>query len=217
MINPISRRYRLASFVVLMLHLCFLGYYIRSSSSNPLRLLSDPQSMNAPSNHMQIKLIRTRIKKEKTPDPPIPPLKKPVPLPPSHSTLDSPTAASIKNHESFDTVRVDSDAKIDQDAQPSLGTITNDYLSNVMAKIERHKRYPRPAIRRQREGEVVIGFTINKNGTVPTVNILQSSQYNIFDHAAIAAVQDASPFEAIPDQLNKPEFVIHLTISFKLD
>ena len=73
-------------------------------------------------------------------------------------------------------------------------TATDRYPAQVLAWIERNKRYPPRASDRRLEGEAVVALTLDRRGRLRGVELIQSSGHPLLDEAAIDAVQRADPF-----------------------
>jgi protein TonB len=61
----------------------------------------------------------------------------------------------------------------------------NYLLGQVRDRVARHFVYPRRAIRRGWQGEVVVGFRINAQGLLRDVHLARSSGYALLDHSAL--------------------------------
>lgn len=72
------------------------------------------------------------------------------------------------------------------------------YPGQVLAWIERHKRYPDRGRAASLEGAVVIAVTLDRRGRVRSVDLVRSSGHGVLDDAALAQVREASPFPAAP-------------------
>lgn len=91
-----------------------------------------------------------------------------------------------------------------------------DYFEMVRMRIESRKQYPLSAKARQIEGRVVVRFSITPDGQVSSVQVVGESRYDIFNGAALQAVQDAAPFPAPPRHLFKEALQLELSIMFEL-
>ncbi len=91
------------------------------------------------------------------------------------------------------------------------------YLRKVVARIQRAKRYPAFARRRNLEASVKVEFVIAGNGEVVSVKMLAASRYDILDKEALAMIRRAAPFPPIPQELGKSEMKLPLWITFKLE
>lgn len=66
----------------------------------------------------------------------------------------------------------------------------------VRAKLEESKWYPASARRRGIEGDVELGFSLNREGYAKQASILIGSGYAMLDQAALETVKRAEPFPA---------------------
>lgn len=66
----------------------------------------------------------------------------------------------------------------------------------VLARLEESKWYPSSARRRGIEGDVELGFSLNKEGYAKYTSILAGSGYAMLDQAALETVKRAEPFPA---------------------
>jgi len=100
------------------------------------------------------------------------------------------------------------------DSNASLSS--QEYLTKVRLRIERHKQYPNAAKTRQLQGAVVIHFLITLDGNVEAVQVTKSSGHSILDQAGLTAVRDAAPFPKPPAELFKSSIPIQVPIVFEL-
>ncbi|SMO48521.1 outer membrane transport energization protein TonB [Balnearium lithotrophicum] len=92
--------------------------------------------------------------------------------------------------------------------------LKQNYLKEVLKRIEKHKYYPYIARLNEEEGKVKIQITIGKNGQLKKFKILESSGYIHLDRAAVKTVKRASPFPKPP---SKREETINVIINFRLE
>ncbi|PVZ72168.1 energy transducer TonB [Pelagibaculum spongiae] len=94
------------------------------------------------------------------------------------------------------------------------------YLEDWRTKIERvgNLNFPERAKKQGLQGDLQLEVTLNGNGSVKTVQILQSSGHLILDDAAKRIVTLASPFSAIPQDVleGNQELVIIRTWKFEI-
>ncbi|MDI6787070.1 MAG: energy transducer TonB [Planctomycetota bacterium] len=95
--------------------------------------------------------------------------------------------------------------------------IKSRFLREVIAKIQKVKRYPESARRRSLEGTVKVEFVISSEGKILSVSIITSSGYTILDEEAVEMVKRAVPFPQIPKELKISELKLLLPIVFKLE
>lgn len=72
------------------------------------------------------------------------------------------------------------------------------WQSQLMAHLERRKRYPSASRARREEGVVQVRFSIDDRGNVLSAKIVRSSGHAALDEAVIALVHRASPVPAPP-------------------
>lgn len=77
------------------------------------------------------------------------------------------------------------------------------YAQQLLAWLERYKRYPRAARRRGEEGEITLRFVINASGELQSYAFLESSPYRRLNTAAEDMLKRASPFPAVPQDLRQ--------------
>lgn len=91
------------------------------------------------------------------------------------------------------------------------------YQEMVRARIEREKKYPLQARRRQEEGRVTLQFTIAPDGRLGALRVTRSSQSQALDDAAQEAVRRGAPYPTPPGHLLKGGgLAMELTIAFEL-
>ncbi|MBR9912217.1 MAG: energy transducer TonB [Gammaproteobacteria bacterium] len=79
------------------------------------------------------------------------------------------------------------------------------YLNQWTSKVEYigNRNFPQQAIQQQIFGKLRLATTLRSNGSVQSVEILQSSGHPILDEAAVQIVHLASPFPPFPLELRK--------------
>jgi len=81
-------------------------------------------------------------------------------------------------------------AKIKQTNQQSIYKITqrNFLLGEIQHHLSRYLSYPVRAQRRGWQGEVMVGFHVDKQGFLHNVHLAQTSGYSLLDNAALSAI-----------------------------
>ncbi len=72
------------------------------------------------------------------------------------------------------------------------------YLSRVKQKVDPLWEFPRELALRMEQGDVLVGFTIRRDGSVRDIRVLKASGFPSFDKNVLAAVKRAAPFEPLP-------------------
>jgi TonB family protein len=75
------------------------------------------------------------------------------------------------------------------------------YLSRVRQKVDPLWEFPRELAVRMEQGDVLVGFTIRKDGSVSDVRVLKGSGFVKFDKNVLAAIKKAAPFDPLPETL----------------
>lgn len=88
------------------------------------------------------------------------------------------------------------------------------WRSQVLAVIERNKRYPQAARARREQGVAQIWFTIDRKGLVSEARIARSSGSAALDAEALALLTRAQPFPAPPDNVPGSLVAVRLPIHF---
>ena len=89
-----------------------------------------------------------------------------------------------------------------------------DYAAVLLAWLERHKEYPRPARRRGQEGVVLLYVLIDREGRVLQSKIEESSGYPLLDNAALDMLERAAPVPPLPDDMPQERLELVLPVQF---
>lgn len=76
-----------------------------------------------------------------------------------------------------------------------------DYTRQLLAWLERNKRYPSAAKRRGQEDTIQLEFTIDANGQLLSHNIPQLSRYKSLNKAVEKMLRKSQPFPAVPSAM----------------
>lgn len=90
-------------------------------------------------------------------------------------------------------------------SKKNRGEETEELITLLHSAIQNQQHYPPNAIQMQREGRITLAFTLYQNGTISDLRVVKSSQTNSLDDAALAAVRDAAPFQAVKKYLQEPQ------------
>lgn len=100
---------------------------------------------------------------------------------------------------------------------PDVQKALDQFNNAIWAKILKAKFYPKLAQMRRQEGQPVVKFTIEKDGTLGDITIESSSNHEILDKAALKTIENAAPFPEIPEILKEERIVLEVPISFILN
>lgn len=82
------------------------------------------------------------------------------------------------------------------------------YLQRLKERIESIWIYPYDAATRGIYGDLIIKFTIKKNGELGEVELMRTSGFKSLDDAALRALRDAEPFWPLPDEWGMETYTI---------
>ncbi len=106
-----------------------------------------------------------------------------------------------------------------REATVSIGTQSlkyASYMQHIKDKIENVWIYPEDARMNNQQGQLLILFSIDKNGNLAKVQLIRSSGYASLDNAAIEAVKEAAPFPPLPKRLHIDKLNIYATFLYTL-
>jgi protein TonB len=82
------------------------------------------------------------------------------------------------------------------------------YMRMLKDKIERIWRYPREAAILGISGDLYIRFSIKRDGSVGTIELVRTSGYRSLDEAAMKAIEDGEPFWPLPPDWESDDLTI---------
>jgi len=82
------------------------------------------------------------------------------------------------------------------------------YLRRLKERIESIWIYPPDAAAKGIYGDLLIKFTIKKNGKLGAAEVVRTSGYKTLDDAALRALRDAEPFWPLPDEWGMEAYTI---------
>jgi TonB family protein len=89
------------------------------------------------------------------------------------------------------------------------------WTTQIVAQLERYKRYPPEAQSRGEQGVAQVFFTLDRQGRVLESRVLQSSGSAALDAEALALLQRAQPFPTPPAELGGER--VRLTVPIRFD
>ena len=92
------------------------------------------------------------------------------------------------------------------------------YYATLAQWLERHKKYPTIARRRNQQGEVTIKFSLNRQGELLNYQLVKSSEHHSLNTATIKMLERASPMPIPPKEIigNKTELEFTIPVNFSL-
>ncbi|MEW8062495.1 MAG: energy transducer TonB [Candidatus Thiodiazotropha sp.] len=94
--------------------------------------------------------------------------------------------------------------------------LEEEYKAALRKAIENNKGYPRRAVRLRQEGEVLVGFTIRRDGVIGALRIVESSGSKLLDTAARRAVEKISGRLPFPEEFKRDQWEFTIPINYGL-
>lgn len=110
-----------------------------------------------------------------------------------------------------------SQQQTDQAVNGASNELLTVYHSNLLALTYQKIVYPSSAVKRNREGKVVIKVTVNRNGEVQETSYAEESKYKALNRAASKAIAQSNPFPAVPEAVEGSNFEFLVPINFQLN
>jgi protein TonB len=92
----------------------------------------------------------------------------------------------------------------------------DDYLDRLRRWLNKYKHFPEEAQKQKQHGQLVISFTILRDGTVRDPHVERSSGFPLLDAAALQMLRDASPVPALPETYRAPQVAVDLPVEFTI-
>jgi protein TonB len=105
-------------------------------------------------------------------------------------------------------------APVQGQASPSNAIPT--WKTQIVALLERHKRYPPEAQSRKEQGVAQVFFSLDRQGRVIDSRVVRSSGAAILDEEALALLRRAQPFPAPPAEMPGQQVNLTVPIHFNL-
>jgi protein TonB len=107
-------------------------------------------------------------------------------------------------------------AQADANDAAAEKTLTAGYEHTLSELIRRHQAYPERAIRNRWQGTTVVRVSLDDEGRVASISVLESSGREILDDAALNMVRKASPLPRAPEGLRGRARNVRVPIAFRL-
>ncbi len=92
----------------------------------------------------------------------------------------------------------------------------DEFLAQILCRIEQAKRYPRAARRRGVTGTVTCRFVIARDGTLQSAEVHSAARHAALNRAALAAIRNGAPYPEFPSYINGETFSSLVDIVFKI-
>ncbi|MGV8836025.1 TonB family protein [Cellvibrio sp.] len=154
------------------------------------------------------------IAKTELPKLEVPPLEKPaldIPVPAPQAEKPAPVAAAVASTPAKPVVvaaaKVEEEEEEDGPALTAQSLLARQfYVSDAIKKIRGKTKYPQRALDRDQEGSVRVAIVIDREGTVLSTNILETSKFDMLNREALEAIKRSAPFPALPAEIAGSRF-----------
>ena len=132
------------------------------------------------------------------------------------------TKPKRKQHASLTSAPSPADSKAERAAAPAPGAGARNsnalpsWKSELMARLERAKRYPAEAQSRGEHGVAQLAFSVDRSGGVHHAHIVKSSGSSLLDRETLALVQRAQPLPPPPADLPGAQITVTVPIRYNI-
>lgn len=96
-------------------------------------------------------------------------------------------------------------------------TLLKLYRSSVVKRTLKEVVYPKRAIKRNRQGTVILDVTVARSGMIMSINTVQEAKYSSLNEAAIDAVNKVEKYSGVPAGLDGESITINVPVKFILN
>jgi len=114
------------------------------------------------------------------------------------------------------------ETRADRAAAPMPGASSRDsnampnWKSQVVARLERYKRYPSEAQSRGEAGVAQLAFSIDRSGGVHNARIVRSSGSGLLDRETLALIERAQPMPPPPPEMAGSQIAVVVPIRYNI-
>ena len=91
------------------------------------------------------------------------------------------------------------------------------FHGKIWQRVAKVKYYPRMARKRGFEGKPIVAFTLESNGELVDLKLIEASNYDLLNKAALETIRRGIPYPPIPEPLGKNSISFNLPISYVLE
>jgi periplasmic protein TonB len=103
-----------------------------------------------------------------------------------------------------------------QSTASSAASARASWQAQLVAWLEKYKRYPRVAQEQRQQGVVYLHFAIDRQGKVLSSQINKSSGFELLDEEVLALIQRAQPVPAPPPEVGGSRIELLVPVAFSL-
>jgi protein TonB len=145
----------------------------------------------------------------------------PLVVAPPPKTIEKPKENKPKQkHASLSSAPSAADQKAERAAAPMPGAFSRNsdavpnWKSQLVARLERYKRYPSEAQSRGEHGVAQLAFSVDRNGGVHNARIVRSSGSSILDRETLTLAERAQPLPPPPPEITGSQIPIVVPIRY---
>jgi protein TonB len=105
---------------------------------------------------------------------------------------------------------------VSQGAATSASSVRVTWQAQLLAWLEKYKRYPRVAQEQRQQGVVYLRFAIDRGGKVLSSQINKSSGFELLDDEVLALIQRAQPVPSPPPEVAGDRIELLVPVAFSL-
>jgi len=91
-----------------------------------------------------------------------------------------------------------------------------DYAGMIRERLKAHWSYPPEARNQLLEGNLVVLFSLNREGVLTRLEISRSSEHEILDREAERAIRHASPFPPFPEHITVSRLNVEASFDYRI-
>ncbi|PHS15724.1 MAG: hypothetical protein COA86_13725 [Kangiella sp.] len=136
-------------------------------------------------------------------------------------TIDNTSKSNTKNTRVAlaKTIEVEDFANNLENSSESDEVIDNDlirgaYTRELINTVKKNQKYPKKAIQKGHEGNLLISLTVNAIGEIVNLALIQRSGSRYLDIGVLRQVREIEPFPPIPGSLNIESFEVEIPMNF---
>ena len=143
-----------------------------------------------------------------------------------HAAAEAPEKPAEKKprqkHASLASAPSTAENKAERAAAPTPGAASHNpdavpnWKSQLVARLERYKRYPSEAQSRGEQGVAQLAFSVDRSGGVHHARIVRSSGSSLLDEATLALVERAAPLPPPPPEIAGAQIAIVVPIRYNM-
>ena len=99
---------------------------------------------------------------------------------------------------------------------PSAVNVRATWQAQLLAWLERHKRYPRVAQEQRQQGVASLRFALDRQGRVLSFRLDKSSGFTLLDEEVLELIQRAQPVPAPPPEIPGDRIEVAVPVAFML-